>query len=432
VLRVRRPFGWLALALVMVLGLSACQKAGEPSTSPAAPSRPAVSEAATPKAAVSFTPQPGATQVRPDEQVVVAADTGRLTSVTVKSSAGKALPGDLDPAGGVWRSTGVLAPGTGYTVTAVAENADGDSKTETSTFTTLKPTSTMRAIMVPGDDWEVGVGMPIVVQFSGTVKNKGAAVKALTVKTTPEVEGAWHWMNGSAVWWRPKEYWPSGTKVNVTAALESVELAKGVWGKRTYSTRFTVGSAVISTVDVKAHQMTVTKDGKVVRVLPVTTGLPTEKYRTRAGIKVIMDKKPVEKMDAASTGTEKDDPEYYNLEVKWAMRLTWSGEYIHAAPWSVRSQGRANVSHGCTGMSTENAKWMYDYSKIGDVVVYKNSPRPLEFGNGYTAWELSWEKWAGRAASAAASASPGASPSVSPSASPSAAATFSLANPPAV
>jgi len=103
-------------------------------------------------------------------------------------------------------------------------------------------------------------------------------------------------------------------------------------------------------------------------------------------------------MDAASTGTQKDDPDYYNLKVQWAMRLTWSGEYIHAAPWSVGSQGRANVSHGCTGMSMANAKWMFDFSKIGDVVVYKNSVRPLEFGNGYTAWDLSWDKWSGAGA----------------------------------
>jgi hypothetical protein len=166
-----------------------------------------------------------------------------------------------------------------------------------------------------------------------------------------------------------------------------------------------------------------------VRVLPVTTGLPTAKYRTRGGIKVIMDKRPVENMDAETTGTKKDDPEYYNLKVQWAMRLTWSGEYLHAAPWSVGSQGRANVSHGCTGMSTANAKWMYDFSKIGDVVVYKNSTRPLEPGNGYTAWELSWEKWAGPAAHASASASTSPPVEVSPSATPSASATASLGNP---
>lgn len=414
----RRPFGWLASALVMVLGLCACQQSGGGSTTPSsasAPSAVAPSQTATPEAAVTFTPATGAKQVRPDEQVVVAADNGRLTSVTVKSAAGKLLAGDLDPAGAVWRSSGILTPGTGYTVTAVAANTEGTAKTETATFSTLKPTATMRAIMIPGDDWEVGVGMPVVVQFADTVKNKDAAVKALTVRTTPEVEGAWHWVSGSAVWWRPKEYWPSGTKVQVTAALDGVELAKNVWGRKTYTTRFTVGSAIISTVDVKTHKMTVTKDGKVVRVLPVTTGMPTDKYRTRGGIKVIMDKKPVENMDAASTGTEKDDPEYYNLQVKWAMRLTWSGEYIHAAPWSVGSQGRANVSHGCTGMSTDNAKWMYDFSKIGDVVVYKNSPRLLEPGNGYTAWELSWEKWAGVAAHSSSPSAPSSSVSSSPS-----------------
>jgi lipoprotein-anchoring transpeptidase ErfK/SrfK len=200
-------------------------------------------------------------------------------------------------------------------------------------------------------------------------------------------------MNNQAVWWRPREYWPAGTKVKVAAALDGAELAHGVWGKRTYTTHFTIGSSVISTIDVKTHKMTVTKAGRVVRVLPVTTGMAVDKYRTRNGIKVIMDKRPVESMDAASTGTEKDDPEYYNLKVQWAMRLTWSGEYLHAAPWSVGSQGRANVSHGCTGLSTANAKWLFDFSKIGDVVISKNSPRQLEFGNGYTAWELSWSKW---------------------------------------
>ena len=41
------------------------------------------------------------------------------------------------------------------------------------------------------------------------------------------------------------------------------------------------------------------------------------------------------------------------------MRVTYSGEFIHAAPWSVGSQGVANVSHGCTGLSTADAAWLY-------------------------------------------------------------------------
>jgi lipoprotein-anchoring transpeptidase ErfK/SrfK len=98
-------------------------------------------------------------------------------------------------------------------------------------------------------------------------------------------------------------------------------------------------------------------------------------------------------MDAATTGTDPNDPEYYNIKVKYAMRLTYSGEFLHQAEWSVGSQGRANVSHGCTGMSPTNAKWLFDRSKMGDVVVYQGSSRPLEWGNGYTAWDMSYSRW---------------------------------------
>jgi hypothetical protein len=73
-------------------------------------------------------------------------------------------------------------------------------------------------------------------------------------------------------------------------------------------------------------------------------------------------------MDAATLGISKNDPEYYRLDVEYAMRVTYSGEFLHAAPWSAGSQGVANVSHGCVGMATENAAWLFDITKRGDVV----------------------------------------------------------------
>lgn len=397
--RVRRSLGRLALGLVAVLGVAGCQEGsptaqsgGSPSASvPSDQGQASASPTQSPAATVTFSPAPGSTSVRMDQQVSVTAEQGSLTSVEAKTSGGKTLEGELDSSGSAWHSTGGLSGATSYTVTVVATSQDGRATTETSTFSTLKPTSTSSVVLIPGDDWKVGVGMPIVVQFGRTVKNKDAAVKALTVTTTPQVEGAWRWMNNQSVWWRPKEYWPSGTKVQVKAAIDSAELAPDVWGKRTYTSSFEIGDSVISTVDMKRHTLTVRRNGNLVRTLPVTTGKPG--FATRNGTKVIMDRKPVERMDAASTGTDPKDPEYYDLKVKWAMRLTWSGEYLHAAPWSVGSQGRANVSHGCTGMSDGNAKWMYDNSNIGDVVVYTGGSRPLEWGNGYTAWEMSWEKW---------------------------------------
>jgi lipoprotein-anchoring transpeptidase ErfK/SrfK len=98
-------------------------------------------------------------------------------------------------------------------------------------------------------------------------------------------------------------------------------------------------------------------------------------------------------MDAQSTGVGPDDPEYYNLDVRYAMRMTNSGEFIHAAPWSVESQGVANVSHGCVGMSLANARWLFQRSRVGDVVTIVNSARTLEPGNGLTEWNLSWPDW---------------------------------------
>jgi hypothetical protein len=45
-------------------------------------------------------------------------------------------------------------------------------------------------------------------------------------------------------------------------------------------------------------------------------------------------------------------------------------------------------------MSTANAVWLFQHSKVGDVVIYRNSHRPLEWGNGYTAWDMPFSTWA--------------------------------------
>ena len=112
---------------------------------------------------------------------------------------------------------------------------------------------------------------------------------------------------------------------------------------------------------------------------------------TRSGVKVIMEKYDALRMNSETVGIPAGSPDAYDLDnVQWAMRLTNSGEFIHAAPWSVGSQGSANVSHGCTGMSTADAGWLYSITRRGDVVEYVGSDRPMEPGNGYAEWNLSW------------------------------------------
>jgi lipoprotein-anchoring transpeptidase ErfK/SrfK len=148
---------------------------------------------------------------------------------------------------------------------------------------------------------------------------------------------------------------------------------------------------VVSVVDVATHVMTVSIDGQVARTIPVTTG--KDGFATRGGTRVISEKLEATRMDAASTGITPGDPEYYNLDVRYAMRMTNSGEFIHAAPWSAAWHGTANVSHGCVGMSTRDARWLFERSRIGDVVSVVNSTRPLEPDNGLTHWNLSWQEW---------------------------------------
>ena len=382
-----------AVVVVAALGASAACSARPSVLRTVGGSPVAATSAAAPT--INVEPGNGTHGVRPDTPVVVSVANGAVASADLVTSDGQHLAGRTDGGGG-WRVTDSLKPDTTYTLHVTAKSASGLTTTRTTSFTTLTPRAYNRAVLIPGDDWTVGVGMPVIVTFAAPVANRDAAEKALTVTSTPSVKGAWRWMTSSEVQWRPAAYWPSGTTVKVTAALGGVELSPGVWGRRTVTSSFSIGAAQISTVDVTRDIMTVRRDGKVINVIPVTTGMTNSKptFLTRGGIKVIMSREASVRMDAATTGTDPKDPNYYNLTVRWALRLTYSGEFLHAAPWSVASQGHANVSHGCTGMSDANAKWMYDHSQVGDVVVYTGSRRPLEWGNGYTLWNTSFADWA--------------------------------------
>jgi hypothetical protein len=75
------------------------------------------------------------------------------------------------------------------------------------------------------------------------------------------------------------------------------------------------------------------------------------------------------------------------------MRVTYSGEFVHAAPWSVGYQGSANVSHGCVGMSTANAAWLYNLTHRGDIVDVSGSSRHMTLTNGYGDWTESFAQY---------------------------------------
>jgi lipoprotein-anchoring transpeptidase ErfK/SrfK len=194
------------------------------------------------------------------------------------------------------------------------------------------------------------------------------------------------------VHWRPKHFWPSGTRVTVKADINSIPAGNGIYGQMDRSTSFVVGDSVIDKINIATDEMNVYINGDLARTIPVTGGMPG--WETRSGTKLIVEKFLSKRMDAATVGVSPSSPDYYNIpDVQYAMRVTYSGEFLHAAPWSVYAQGSYNVSHGCVGMSTENAAWLYNLSHRGDVVQVTGTSRGLEDGNGWTDWNMSFKEY---------------------------------------
>ncbi len=282
-----------------------------------------------------------------------------------------------------------------YTLALEAKGADGTTTEETRTFRTANLTldDQVYVSVSPRDGGKVGVGMPVVVRFDLPVVDKASFEKKMTVTTTPTQAGSWYWLSSKEAHWRPKTYWKAGTTVKVDADLNGVPAGGGRWGEMSRTSEFTIGRSVIAKVDLKTHQMKVVIDGKVAKTIPVTGG--SKDFVTRSGVKVIMDKVTDITMRAETIGLKEGDEGYYeDTPVKWALRITHSGEFLHSAPWSVKDQGRRNVSHGCTGMSDANGEWVYKNMIIGDVVETTGTDRPMTMGNGYADWNLSPAKWA--------------------------------------
>ncbi len=345
----------------------------------------------------------GQTEVDFRSELVLRADQGRLTSVAITDPTGAPVPGELRNGGTEWHVPArALEMSTQYTVKAAAVDRYGSEVVSDSSFTTMTPSNVNGYSFSLSDGATYGVGMPVSVRFSKPVADKAAVESQLALTTSVPVEGSWSWTGGQTVSYRPKEYWPAGTKVSVAANLRGTETEPDLFVLEDKAMSFQIGSSVIAVADAATHQMTVRRDGAVVRTMPITTGKPG--WETRSGIKVVMSKERHVIMDAATLGVSKNDPEYYRLDVDYALRITSSGEFVHAAPWSVGSQGVANVSHGCVGMSTANAAWFYENAKVGDVVQVINTGRSQNLGNGITVWNQSWDSWVAGSALAAAPA----------------------------
>jgi lipoprotein-anchoring transpeptidase ErfK/SrfK len=378
----RRPIAAIA-GVALAFGLTSCAAAPPLELRTAAvpqESQAVVSAAFLGKQDVDFT-----------QPLEVTVAQGRLTQVSVSGPGGIPLTGEIQDGGRLWRSSEPLDLSTGYTLAATATDRYGNAAAADGAFTTMTPEEVLDYTISPGASSVVGVGMPITVRFSAAVEDKAEVERRLAVTSTAPMEGRWSWQGDKTVQFRPKTYWPANTTVTVAADLRGVESSEGVYAVEDSTQSFATGDAMIAVVNAATHQMTVTRNGAVERTVPITTGKPG--WETRSGVKVVMSKTRALVMDAATLGVPKDDPDYYRLDVEYALRVTSSGEFVHAAPWSVASQGRENVSHGCVGLSMANAQWFYNAMRVGDIVEVTNTGRPQNLGNGITVWNESWDQW---------------------------------------
>jgi lipoprotein-anchoring transpeptidase ErfK/SrfK len=382
-----------ALALV-----SGCTSSASPSGKAQAAAVGAGAAAKVSQASIDVVPASASVDVPVDQPVTVTASEGKLTSVTLTDEKARVVTGEMSADGLTWTSTDPLRVADHYRLVAAAVDTKGVGTERSAFFATVAPSKVLETSISPLGGQSVGVGMPIIVRFNATVRDRAAVEQALTVTSSKPAEGAWSWVSDTEVHYRPKEYWPAYSNVTLDVNLKNVDAGRGVWGMANRTVKFRTGSSMVSIVDVDRHTLTVYRNGKQTRVIPVTTG--KAEFLTRNGIKVILEKHTMKIMDSTTVGIPKGSPEYYRLEVPYAMRVTWSGEFVHAAPWSTGDQGRDNVSHGCVGMSMSNAIWLFNQTEVGDIVKVVGSPRPLEPGNGYTDWNVSWDDWLAGSATA--------------------------------
>ncbi|WP_343709935.1 Ig-like domain-containing protein [Mycobacterium sp.] len=388
--RRRRWPAALVIALAVVGGVAACSSSGsarQPNVifDKATP----FGDLMVPKLTASVTD--GAVGVAVDIPVTVSAEDGVLAAVTMVNENGRSISGQLSPDSVRWSTTEPLGYSRRYTITANARGLAGVA-TRQITFRTHSPQNLTMPYVMPGDGEVVGVGQPVAIRFDENIADRAAAEKAITVTTDPPVQGAFYWLTNREVRWRPEHFWKPGTAVDVAVNTYGVDLGDGVFGEDNASTHFTIGDEVIATADDTTKLLTVRVNGEVVKTMPTSMG--KDSTPTASGIYLIGARFAHMIMDSSTYGVPVNSPNGYRTEVDWATQMSYSGVFVHSAPWSVGAQGYTNTSHGCLNVSPANAHWFYDHTKRGDVVEVVNTVGPpLPGTEGLGDWNIPWEQW---------------------------------------
>ncbi|MGV9879539.1 L,D-transpeptidase [Streptomyces sp. NPDC003006] len=389
-----------------VLVLSACSGDDGDKASGGKESQNQVDEAAAKKtsaARIEIAPRNGSDNASINSAAGVTVSKGTLTAVTMKTAAGQAVAGQISADKKSWKPSAQLERATKYKISATAKDSEGRKAHENSSFTTVSRANSFIGSFTPEDGSTVGVGMPVSINFDKGITNKKDVQSAIKVSSDSGQEIVGHWFGANRLDFRPEDYWKGDSTVTLKMNLDGVEGADGVYGVQQKTVQFKIGRNQVSIVDAKTKTMKVTRDGKVVKTIPISAGSPENK--TYNGKMVISEMFKETRMDGATVGFKDGDGkgEYDIKDVPHAMRLSNSGTFIHGNYWGSPSIfGSANTSHGCIGL--EDAKgagdkskpgaWFFDNTITGDVVDVRNTgDKVIAPDNGLNGWNMDWAQW---------------------------------------
>ena len=335
------------------------------------------------------------------------AQNGTLTDVQMINDAGKRVDGVLTPDNVAWHPVVPLGYAHTYTITINSRGPGGKPGTQSVSFTTLTPPNqtkvsfrtTSEAALADGGTY--GVGVVIVAHFDESIANRAEAERRLIVTTSPPVAGSWYWVDDQNAHWRPEHYYSPGMTVTAEAKIYGIPLAQGLFGQQDERVSFKIGESHVSVADDRTKQVSVYRNGTLVRTMPTSMGMGGTKqiggrtlsFWTPPGIYTVLDKGNPVVMDSSTFGLPKNSRLGYRETINYATRISIDGIYMHQLDATVWAQGNTNTSHGCLNLNGDNAKWFYDFSVPGDVVEVRNTGGPPLTLEQNGDWTVPWDQW---------------------------------------
>ncbi|MFJ9851198.1 Ig-like domain-containing protein [Streptomyces sp. NPDC101150] len=398
--RTRRALAVTALLAAGALALSACggdAEAGGQDAKNGQAGADAAAKKDSSDAKIKVSSKDGATDASINDTGVTVTG-GKLTDVKLTvADSGAPVAGAISADKTSWKPGVQLERGTKYKITANAKDAKGRSATENATFSTVSSANSFIGTYTPDNGKTVGVGMPVSFNFDKVISNKKDVQSHIKVTSSSGQQVVGHWFGAQRLDFRPQDYWKAGSKVTMKIDLDGVKGGEGITGVQSKTVSFTIGRSQVSTVDMNTQHMTIKRDGKTLKDIPISGGSPD--HPTYNGQMVISEKFEQTRMDGSTVGF---GGEYDIKDVPHAMRLSSSGTFIHGNYWGASSVfGNSGTSHGCVGLRDQKGgggdtpgKWFFNESLVGDVVIVKNShDQTVKPDNGLNGWNLSWSEW---------------------------------------